>query len=243
MVSEMKVSKMSSYRTHLGIVVGVDGSPPSRVAADWAARDAELRNLPLTLVHVVSPMYTSWFATMLSKVFGRPPVYERARRIIDDAVKTIDDSTGRAGPLRINTKVVFAKTIATLVELSADAELVVVGSGGRGALRRVLFGSVSSALVAQSHCPVAVIHDEDPLMPDPAHAPVLVAVGGSVGATILARQEAARRGVELVVSHAPAPRLVEQSESAQLVVVGDRYGRRSVGAAVAQAARMPVIVA
>ena len=48
---------MSTPRTHHGIVVGVDGSPPSKVAVDWAAREALLRNLPLTLIHVIpSPM-------------------------------------------------------------------------------------------------------------------------------------------------------------------------------------------
>ena len=48
---------MSTSRTHHGIVVGVDGSPPSKVAVDWAAREALLRNLPLTIIHVIpSPM-------------------------------------------------------------------------------------------------------------------------------------------------------------------------------------------
>jgi len=44
---------MSKLTTHPGVVVGVDGSPGSNVAVQWAARDAELRNVPLTLVHVV----------------------------------------------------------------------------------------------------------------------------------------------------------------------------------------------
>ena len=48
---------MSTPTTHHGIVVGVDGSPPSKVAVDWAAREAPLRNLPLTIIHVIpSPM-------------------------------------------------------------------------------------------------------------------------------------------------------------------------------------------
>lgn len=70
-------------------------------------------------------------------------------------------------------------------------------------------------------------------MPYPAHAPVLA----SERATRLARQEAARRGVELVISAESAARLVEQSEDAQLVVVDDQ-----LGATVAQRARMPVLV-
>ena len=49
-----KGQQMSMPTTHHGIAVGVDGSPPSKVAVDWAAREASLRGLPLTLVHVDS---------------------------------------------------------------------------------------------------------------------------------------------------------------------------------------------
>jgi nucleotide-binding universal stress UspA family protein len=41
--------------THHGIVVGVDGSPSAKTAVDWAARDAAMRGVPLTLVHVLAP--------------------------------------------------------------------------------------------------------------------------------------------------------------------------------------------
>ena len=52
---------MSTPSAHDGILVGVDGSPPSKVAVDWAAREALLRNLPLTLIHVIpSPTVAMW---------------------------------------------------------------------------------------------------------------------------------------------------------------------------------------
>ena len=47
--------EMSTSAMHRGIVVGVDGSPAAAVAVDWAASDAALRNVPLTLVHVYEP--------------------------------------------------------------------------------------------------------------------------------------------------------------------------------------------
>ncbi len=47
---------MSPHPPHLGIVVGVDGSPSSTLAVEWAARDAEMRNVPIKLVHVVAPL-------------------------------------------------------------------------------------------------------------------------------------------------------------------------------------------
>ena len=83
--------------------------------------------------------------------------------------------------------------------------MVVVGCRGRGAFARTLVGSVSSGLVQRAHCPVAVISDEDPLMPDPAQAPVLVGVDGSPAselATAIAFDEASRRGVDLIALHA-----------------------------------------
>ena len=98
----------------------------------------------------------------------------------------------------------YSATVPTLVDLSKGAEMIVVGSRGHGALGSLL-GSVSAGLVQHAHCPVAVIHDEDPLMPHPAQAPVLVGIDGSPAselATAIAFDEASRRHVDLVALHA-----------------------------------------
>ena len=57
---------MSKASTHPGIVVGVDGSPGPNVAVQWAARDAELRNVPLTLVHVVPATAGAWLESSMA---------------------------------------------------------------------------------------------------------------------------------------------------------------------------------
>ncbi len=49
---------MSAQQTNLGIVVGVDGSPCSHTAVEWAARDAQMRNVALRVVQVVPPVIT-----------------------------------------------------------------------------------------------------------------------------------------------------------------------------------------
>ncbi|MEO8814215.1 MAG: universal stress protein [Mycobacterium sp.] len=223
-----------------GLVVGVDGSPRSTVAVSWATRDAELRNVPLTLVHAAP---RSW-ADPPAWAFGWPKL-RRVRRILDDALAVVDTSCRTAGPPEVITKVARADPVAALVELSREAELLVVGGSrphGAGPVRRLLSGSVSSRLVDRAQCAVAVIHDEDPLMPHPAQAPVLVGVGGATTGRAAdhargeARREAARRGV--IVVEVPEARLAQESDRAQLTVVGDR----TAGAAITRAARMPVIV-
>jgi nucleotide-binding universal stress UspA family protein len=107
-------------------------------------------------------------------------------------------------PITVVERACPGAPIPTLVDMSKDAAMIVVGCRGRGALTQRLLGSVSSGLVQHAHCPVAVIHDEDPMMDHPALAPVLVGIDGSPAseiATAIAFDEASRRGVGLVVMH------------------------------------------
>jgi nucleotide-binding universal stress UspA family protein len=292
---------MSSQRNQLGIVVGVDDSAAAKVAVQWAARDAELRKIPLTLVHAISPEVATWLDIPLPPGLARWQK-DHGRRVLDEALKIVAEASQRGGPAAVHTEVLPSAAVPTLIDLSKDAELVVMGSQGSGRWPGRLLGSVSSGLLRHAHCPVAIIHDEDPLMPHPAQAPVLVGIDGSPAselATAIAFDEASRRNVGLVALHAwsdvdvsewpgvdwpatqsmaeevlaerlagwqerypdvkvyrivvrdqPARQLIERSEVAQLIVVGSR-GRGgfagmlvgSVGEAVAQMARMPVIVA
>ena len=292
---------MSTAASVRPIVVGVDGSAESKVAVDWAARDAALRNLPLKLVNVLNPPVVMAFPEV-----PMPPGYlawqeGEGRKVLEHALATVEEATGGA-PVEVTSEMVSGPSIPTLVEESKDAQLIVVGCRGRGALARGLLGSVSSGLVHHAFCPVAVIHDEDPLMPHPTQAPVVVGVDGSPAserALEIAFDQASFRGVDVVAVHSwsdsgvfefpgadwtsqeamgeallserlagwqerypdvlvrrvvvpdrPAHQLLEQAQSAQLLVVGS-HGRGgfagmllgSVSTSVVHHARMPVIVA
>jgi len=196
---------MRSSASDHGIIVAVDGSPASKVATDWAARDAAMRHVPLTLVHVLpEPMIGMWPEPMLLDEFSSWRD-KHGHQILDEARHVADRAILDYRPIAVDQKSYTGPTIPTLVDLSKDATMIVVGSRGLGTVKRQLLGSVSSGLLHHAHCPVAVIHDEDPLMDNPSQAPVLVGIDGtpaSESAIAIAFDEASRRGVELVAMHA-----------------------------------------
>jgi nucleotide-binding universal stress UspA family protein len=195
---------MTTFIKRYGIVAAVDGSPPSNAAVCWAARDAALRNVPLTLVHMYGASAPTFPPMPLPAGVAAWPE-EDGRQVLERAVKIAEDAVKGDKHIDISNELRCSPPVPTLVDLSAEAEMIVVGSNGRGAVGRLLLGSVSSGVVRDAKCPVAVIRDEDPLMPHPQQAPVLVGIDGSPAselATAIAFDEASRRGVELQALHA-----------------------------------------
>jgi nucleotide-binding universal stress UspA family protein len=194
---------MSSTTKHYGIIVGIDGSPVSDAAVRWAARDAAIRGLPLTLVHVEDPAAPTWSQ---APILEESPAEQQAegRSLLVNASKIARDAIGDTARIQINGELLSSAPVPALVDQSNDAELIVVGSTGRGALSRGFLGSVSSGLIRHAHCPVALIRDEDPQTPHPAEAPVLVGIDGSTSdlAAAVAFEEASRRHADLIALHA-----------------------------------------
>lgn len=193
---------MTGVERNSGVIVGIDDSPASKVAVCWAARAAALRGVGLRLVHVIADTANAW--PELPQGF-EPWRRDQGQKLLEEARAVVEECTAADRRPPVAEEIIVSRVVPTMVEKSKDAELMVVGNRGRGALARMMLGSVSSGLVQHAHCPVAVIHDEDPLMAHPDQAPVLVGVDGSPAsepATGVAFGEASRRGVPLVALHA-----------------------------------------
>jgi nucleotide-binding universal stress UspA family protein len=202
---------MSAPVKHLGIVVAVDGSPASNAATCWAARDAAMRNIPLTVVSVVTTPTATYPPIPYPDSLG-VWLEDKGRKAAAEAVKIAEAAMPSDRKVAVKSEVVYSTPAQVLVKMSDEAEMVVVGSSGKGVLARGVLGSVSSSVVRHANCPVAVIRDEDPLMPDPQHAPVLVGIDGSEAselATAIAFDEASRRGIDLVALHAWSDTVLE----------------------------------
>ncbi|HEY7627197.1 MAG TPA: universal stress protein [Ilumatobacteraceae bacterium] len=135
------------------IVVGVDGSPSSLRALEWAYNEALVAEGELTAVHGWIYPYDG----------PRTSVSEPRTQMQLDAMEEIKaslDSLGTrltGGPVHVHARLLEQSPAEALLHESKDADLIVVGSRGRGAFRAALLGSVSRTVVQHAPCPVAVI--------------------------------------------------------------------------------------
>ncbi|WP_018598866.1 universal stress protein [Mycobacterium sp. 155] len=192
---------MSCGETQYGIVVGVDGSVESDAGVRWAAGEAAMRDVPVTLIYGIAPMVVSWPVGPAQASVSEWQE-SNAQQVLDQARKTLETAVIDPNSLNVATEIRHSPIVPTLVDMSKDARMVVVGGHGRGALGRLLLGSVSSGVLHYAHCPVAIIRAD--AAPD-RHAPVVLGIDGSSAAesaTALAFDEASRRGVDLVALHA-----------------------------------------
>ena len=188
---------MSSNPTpRKAIVVGVDGSPSSDQALDWAADEAARRGLPLHVIHAFphrDPM------TRLGVGYTIDGLNDLAQGVHFSAISRVSGS-------HPDLVVTWAQPIdgptPALVDASGTADTVVVGARGLSRARGLIMGSVSLQVAARAHCPVVVVHEQ---MSAPVGAPVVVGVDGSAASTnaiAYAFEQARSRGVGLTVVHA-----------------------------------------
>ncbi|MEU8298528.1 universal stress protein [Micromonospora sp. NPDC048909] len=138
------------------VVVGVDGSDVSLAALGFAVERAAQRRVPLRVIRAWSPPEPPW----------RGPGGGAATDADEATAAERDAVNGSLAPWRqsfpelaISVEVAAGGPASLLVEASRGAQLVAVGSRGRGGLRGMLLGSVSQQLIQHALCPVAVVRE------------------------------------------------------------------------------------
>jgi nucleotide-binding universal stress UspA family protein len=136
------------------VVVGIDGSDLSLEATAYAFRQASQRGLGLTVLH-------GWDANVVTSSVAMSALVEPwAELAIEQEEITsaaVAASTESYPDVDVRSQVVQGRPADILIEASNGAELLVVGSRGRGGFRGLLLGSVSRHVLHRAHCPVAVV--------------------------------------------------------------------------------------
>jgi nucleotide-binding universal stress UspA family protein len=142
------------------VVVGVDGSGPGGRAVGFAFEFADRRGRDLLAVHAWSDLPPEALAPVREQDAGRRRVRAAAEALIDRCLAGHRDAYPE---VRVSRVVASDGPAHALLENSRTAALLVVGSHGRGAVRRALLGSVSHAVLHHAPCSVAVVHrEQDP---------------------------------------------------------------------------------
>jgi nucleotide-binding universal stress UspA family protein len=149
---------MNSENSLGTMLVAFDGSPSSLAALNWAVEKAPLLKMKIDLVHVWE--YSESSIDIAAVGFGSagyvgegdPKVW--SEQILSNALSSLPAELS-AG---IRTESIEGGVVKTLVELSKEAQLMVMGSRGHGKLADLILGSVSESCSAKSKCPVLIVH-------------------------------------------------------------------------------------
>ena len=138
------------------IVVGVDGSTASDEALRWAMREARQWDATVVAVHAWDIPYTAYSSPV---AVDEACLEDAARQVLTDALAR----TVASPPFALEERLVRGAPEIVLAREAADADTLVVGSSHRGALGRLLVGSVSRAVSDRVACPVVVVHAAAPV--------------------------------------------------------------------------------
>ena len=134
------------------IIVGVDRSDNAARAAQWAAREAVSRGVPLTVVHALH------LPTDAALPLEPPQYAEKERESGGKFVELVARNLRDEYPgLEIGTELSDLSAARTLNTLSLESALVVTGTRGHGGFAGMLLGSVSRKLAAHTHSPLVVV--------------------------------------------------------------------------------------
>lgn len=141
-----------------GITVGFDGSQGAQRALEWAMSEAAVRRVLLTVLAVHPVAISGWTGNPIILPADQAAV-DQARHAAEEAVAKAAAEQGEPGAAVVTVRAVSGFPAEELTNASAEADLVVVGSRGINPIRRLLMGSVSSAVLYHAHCPVVIVPD------------------------------------------------------------------------------------
>ncbi|MBC6461773.1 universal stress protein [Actinomadura sp. HBU206391] len=136
------------------IAVGVDGSPNCAAAIEFAFGEAGLRGSRLRAVLAWSHPASLGPADMQPLVYDAEIVAAEEERVLAESLAGL---RSKFPGVEVVNEVVKARPIRALAHASAGADLLVVGTRGRGGFTGLVLGSVSHAMLHHAHCPVAVV--------------------------------------------------------------------------------------
>lgn len=136
------------------IVVGLDGSDVSKAALRWALQYASRTNATVDAVIAWNfPAGYEWGPVVVDQDF-EAAAGKTLSGAVDEVVRDFPD-------VAVEQAVIRGGAGAVLVDRSQGAELLVVGSRGRGGFAGLLLGSVSQQCVQHARCPVVVTRTQD----------------------------------------------------------------------------------
>jgi nucleotide-binding universal stress UspA family protein len=181
------------------IVAATDGSEESLRAVDWAAREAELRGLPLRIVSAAA------LPPRMAENQTAAGVATVADTVVNDRDRALAAATQRAiavaPDLLVDADGLRGSPAQAITEAGSGASMLVVGSRGMGAFTALILGSVSRYAAAHAPCPVVVVRDQTTA----AHPQVAVGIGDPAEASAaldFAFEEASLRKASLIAVHA-----------------------------------------
>ncbi len=142
------------------VVVGVDGSEPSKHALRWAQFIAHAAGSTLEVVAAWEPYTTyGWLGAGWAMM---PTDWNPSQDAENALTSTIDEVFGEQRPAGLQLTVREGNAARVLLEASEGARMLVVGSRGHGGFAGLLLGSVSGACAEHATCPVLVLHGDTP---------------------------------------------------------------------------------
>ncbi|MFF7125601.1 universal stress protein [Streptomyces sp. NPDC016566] len=145
---------MDNDATEPKVVVGVDGSPSSYEAVRWAVRYAGLVGGTVDAVAVWElPGLYGWSAPAVDMDVDEDETRQKMRQELTEVL-------GADAAEAVRTHVVHGNPADVLLRAAEDAEVLVVGSRGRGGFARALLGSVSQHVSQHASCPVVIVRSE-----------------------------------------------------------------------------------